>query len=160
MINKNQKTFDIGSREILLTREFDATHDLVFDAWTEPEKIGKWWGPKGFTTTTFEMDFQEGGVWRFIMHGPDGTDYPNRIVYTEIVKPERLVYEHGEAEDKPADFKVTAKFEDLGDSKTRLTMRTIFPTAEARNNATEFGAIEGGNQTLERLTEYLAETSD
>jgi uncharacterized protein YndB with AHSA1/START domain len=77
-------------REIVTTRVFDAPREMVFDAWTDPKHIGQWWGPIGFTTTTHEMDVRPGGVWRFTMHGPDGRDYKNRIVYTEIVRPERL----------------------------------------------------------------------
>jgi len=55
------------------------------------QHVHEWWGPRGFTNTTEEMDVRPGGVWRFVMHGPDGVDYNNKIVYLEIVKPERLV---------------------------------------------------------------------
>ena len=58
--------------------------------WTDPEHVAKWWGPTGFTNTIYEMDVRPGGVWRFVMHGPDGIDYQNKIVYIEVVKPERL----------------------------------------------------------------------
>ena len=81
--------------EIIMTRAFAAPRELVWKAWTDPKHIKAWWGPNGFTTTTLAVNVRPGGVWRFIMHGPDGTDYPNKIVYTEIVKPERLVYDHG-----------------------------------------------------------------
>jgi uncharacterized protein YndB with AHSA1/START domain len=64
----------------------------VFDAWTDPKQITQWWGPAGFTTTTDEMGVKPGGVWRFVMHGPDGTDYKNKIVFIEVVRLERLVY--------------------------------------------------------------------
>lgn len=66
--------------------------------WTDPKHIA-WWGPNGFTNTIHEMNVKPGGVWRFIMHGPDGTDYPNKILFIEVVKPERLVYTHGSDED-------------------------------------------------------------
>ena len=82
-------------REIIMTRAFAAPRELVWKAWTNPKHIKAWWGPNGFTTTNLEVDVRPGGVWRFIMHGPDGTDYPNKIVYAEIVMPERLVYDHG-----------------------------------------------------------------
>jgi len=152
--HKNQ---DTSEREIVLTREFDAPREQVFDAWTSPEKIGRWWGPNGFTTTTHSMDFREGGIWDYTMHGPDGTDYKDYIKYTEIKKPERLSYEHGEEVEQGPLFTGTVIFEDLG-SRTRLTLRTVFPTKEARDkNVEENGAIEGGKQTLGRLADYLME---
>ena len=86
-------------REIVLSRLIDAPQELVFDAWTDPEQVGQWWGPSGFTTTTHKMEVKPGGVWRFVMHGPDGRDYQNKITYLEIVPPERLVYRHGGDED-------------------------------------------------------------
>src|SRR6478735_6105977 len=82
------------SREIVASRVFDAPRDLVFKMWTDREHAGNWWGPKGFRTTIHEMDVRPGGVWRFVMHGPDGRDYQNKIVYVEVVRPERLVYDH------------------------------------------------------------------
>src|SRR6185369_10164840 len=98
-----------------------------------------------------EMDVRPGGVWRFMMHGPDGVDYPNKIVYLEIAKPERLVYNHGD----DVRFQVTVTFEAQGE-KTRLTMRSIFPTAAEHDLVvTQYHAIEGGNQTLDRFGEHL-----
>lgn len=146
-----------GDREITATRIFDAPRELVFQMWTDPQHIGQWWGPRGFTTTTYNMDVRPGGVWRFVMHGPDGTDYQNKITYVEIVKPERLVYEHGgDKECEPVNFKVTVTFEEQG-GKTRLTMRMLFPSAAARDFTVEkYGAVEGLTQTLGRLEEYLA----
>src|SRR3977135_379237 len=111
----------------------------------------------GFTTTTDEMEVKPGGVWRFVMHGPDGTDYKNKIVFLSVVRPERLVYRHaGDAGTDPVRFHVTVTFAAQG-SKTRLTMASIFETAEERNRVVEkYGAIEGGKQTLSRLAEHLA----
>lgn len=148
-----EKTAD---REIVITRVLNAPRELVFDAWTDPKHIGQWWGPRGFTTTIHEMDVKPGGVWRFIMHGPDGVDYKNRIVYIEIVKPERLVYTHGADEDAdPGQFHVTVTFAEQG-GRTKLTMRSLFPSAAERDRVVAFGAIEGGNQTLDSLEEHLA----
>ena len=85
--------------------------NALFQLWTDPAHVGKWWGPRGFTTTTHAMDVRPGGEWRFIMHGPDGTDYKNRIVYLEVVPPERLVYKHaGEEETEAIKFHVTVTF--------------------------------------------------
>jgi uncharacterized protein YndB with AHSA1/START domain len=103
------------------------------------------------------MDVRPGGVWRFVMHGPDGVDYKNKIVYIETVKPERLAYAHGSSdEDEGGQFHVTVAFAEYG-GKTKLTMRMLFGSAEERDKVVkEFGAIEGANETLERLEEHLA----
>ncbi len=140
-----------AEREIVATRVFDAPRELVFKMWTDPEHVARWWGPKGFTNTIYEMDVRPGGVWRFVMHGPDGVDYKNKIVYVEIVKPERLVYDHVSG----PQFHVTVTFTEL-DDKTRITVRMLFESAVQRDKvAEEFGAVEGLNQTLERLAEQL-----
>lgn len=149
---------DTADREMVLERVFDAPRELVFDAWTDARHVAHWWGPRGFTTTTREMDVRPGGRWRFIMHGPDGTEYDNVIVYAEVVRPERLVYDHGDADGEkevaPA-FRVTARF-DEHERGTRLTFRLLFPTAEARRATVDYGAVEGGNQTMDRLGEYVS----
>lgn len=145
---------DTVDREIVITRIFDAPRELVWRAWTDRQHVVQWWGPTGFTNTTQEMDVRPGGVWRHVMHGPDGTDYANKISFIEVVKPERLVYHHGD-EGEPGYFHVTVTFADER-GKTKLTMRSLFPTAEARNFVVEkYRAIEGGNQTLDRLGAYL-----
>jgi uncharacterized protein YndB with AHSA1/START domain len=143
------------ARSIVQTRMFDAPRELVFEAWTAPEHVAQWFGPHGFTTTTEVMDLKPGGVWVFVMHGPDGTDYPNRIVYEEVNPPERLSYWHGDGGEEHS-FHVTVTFEQVG-AQTRLTMRSLFPTVAARDFVVEnYGAIEGGRQTLERLSQYVA----
>jgi len=151
----------MGDREIVFTRDFDAPRALVFQAWTDIRHVGHWWGPKGFTTTTHEMDVRPGGVWRFIMHGPDGVDYPNRITYEEVVAPERLVYAHtGDGESDDARFRVTVTFAESRTTRgpqTRIVMRMLFETAAERDRVvTQYGAIEGANQTLDRLAQHLA----
>ncbi|MEX0648017.1 MAG: SRPBCC family protein [Balneolaceae bacterium] len=146
-------------RKIHLSREFNAPRKLVFDAWTDPEKIGTWWGPNGFSTTTKKMSFRVGGEWIFTMHGPDGTDYPNHIVYTDIKQPEYLKYDHYGHRDKEGDpphFKAEIFFEEKGD-KTKIEMELLFPSVAARNEAAKFGAVDGGKQTLNRLAEFLSQ---
>ncbi len=148
-------------REIIISRVFDAARSLVWRAWTDPEQIGKWWGPFGFTTTTANFDCREGGVWRFVMHGSDGTDYQEKIVYHEVVEPERLVYEHLDVEQasEPALFRTVVTFADHGD-KTKLTMRSTFESTEVRDLVIrEHGAVEGGFGTITRLAEHVAELS-
>jgi uncharacterized protein YndB with AHSA1/START domain len=151
---------DTSDREIVITRVFDAPREVVWDAWTDPEQIVQWWGPRGFTTTIQEMDVRPGGVWRQTMHGPDGTEYPNKSVFLEVVKPERIVFSHGGGRkgDPGAHFESTWTFEEYG-NKTKLTLRMVFSSAAARDlNVKTYNSIEGGNQTLDRLGEQLAKT--
>ena len=147
---------DASNREITTSRLLDAPRELVFEAFTDPKQVVQWWGPHGFTTTTKEMSVTPGGVWRFVMHGPDGRDYKNKIIFTEVVKPERLVYRHaGEDETENVRFHVTVTFEAQG-PKTLLTWRLTFATAKEREEvATKYGAVEGARQTLERLAQHL-----
>jgi uncharacterized protein YndB with AHSA1/START domain len=143
-------------REIFQTRIFDAPRELVWKVWTEPEHIGKWYGPIGFKTVTEKMDVKPGGEWIHVMHGPDGRKYDNKLVYVEIVKPERIVYDHV----SPPPFRTTVTFEKLGEKpaeKTQLSMRMVFESVELRDKvAKEFRAVEGLTQTLGRLGEHLA----
>ena len=144
-----------SDREIVATRVFAAPRELVFRMWTDPQHLGRWWGPRGFTTTTHAMDFRPGGVWRFTMHGPDGTDYPNKITFAEILEPQRLAYAHG-GDGEAVHFHVTVTFEAEGPDHTRLNMRMVFPSAAAKTVTQEkYGAIEGLHQTLGRLAEHV-----
>lgn len=157
MTDKQKDASSMADREIRLSRVVDAPRELVFNVWTDPEHVAHWWGPNGFSITTYEMEVKPGSQWRFMMHGPDGVDYPNKIVYIEVERPERLVFRHtDDTEAESIHFLTTVVFEDLGD-KTRVEMTSLFDTAEARNEVIEkHGAIEGGKQTLGRLAEYAA----
>lgn len=157
MAEKNSINLD-DPRSIVGSRVFDAPRDLVFAAFTDPQHLAQWWGPDGFTTTTSAFDFRPGGVWRFVMHGPDGRDYQNRVTYDEIVRPERLVYHHGGGDDvEPVQFKTTVTFEDIGNGQTRLTWHGTFPSAEERDRVIrEYGADKGLAQTMARLAEHVA----
>ena len=155
---KSSVDLDSDPRSIVGSRVFDAPRDLVFAAFTDPKHLAQWWGPEGFTTTTHSFEFRAGGVWRFVMHGPDGRDYQNRITYDEIVPPERISYRHGGGDDvEPVQFKTTVSFEDLG-GKTRLTWRGQFPSAEERARVIkDYGADKGLAETMARLAEFVAE---
>lgn len=147
---------DTSNREIFSERLLNAPRELVYDVWTKPEHIIHWWGPNGFTNTIHEMDVKPGGQWRFIMHGPNGMDFPNKITFVEVVRPSKLVYLHGDDMPGGKYFHVTVTFEAVG-RKTKLTMRMVFNTAEERNKVVkEYGAIEGNKQTLDKLEAYLA----
>lgn len=157
----NSIDLDRDPRSIIGTRVFDAPRELVWQAWTDPKHLAQWWGPNGFTTTTTTtsaFEFRAGGIWRFVMHGPDGRDYQNRITFDEIVKPERIIYRHDGGEDvEPVQFTQTVTFEDLRDNQTRMIWHGKFPTAEERKRVIEtYGADKGLMQTMARLVEYVA----
>jgi len=152
---------DIAARSIIISRVVDAPRELVWEAMSNPKHVVHWWGPRGFSTATEIHDFRVGGEWKHVMQGPDGAKYPNYSVFQEIVKPERIVYQHsGKREDGPAISKLfTWTFEAMDGGKTKVTINMLFPTANERNFVVkEFGALEGGKQTLERLGEFLAQT--
>src|SRR5580692_2586204 len=141
---------------ITMEREFSAPPAAVFRAYADPEALKRWYGPDGFTITMIAMDFRVGGLLRFTMHGPDGTDYPSRIQYREIVPAARLAYRHGsDMDDDPNAFEVEVSFAPLGPDRTLLTMHSTFPSIEARNAVIKFGAVELGMQTVEKLAAYL-----
>jgi uncharacterized protein YndB with AHSA1/START domain len=142
------------SNEIHLTRLYDAPVALVWSAWTDPEQVKLWWGPRGFSLTTHSHDLRPGGHWRYTMHGPDGTDYPNNTLYHEVVEHSRLVYDHGGSDDRPPLFRVTVWFTETG-GKTRMDMTMTLETPEAAEQTREFIKKAGGNATWDRLAEYL-----
>src|SRR5687768_6605386 len=155
-----------ADREIVISRIIDAPPAVVFEAFTEVRHLSQWWGPEGFTTTTRAFEFRVGGVWDFVMHGPDGTDYQEWISWTEIVPPERIALLHGESRDDPNAFESVLTFAPDGapgpdgpdGAATRIEMRTVFRTKEQRDEAVEkYHAIEGGQQTLSNLAAYVAE---
>jgi uncharacterized protein YndB with AHSA1/START domain len=157
MAVKSSLDLDSDARSIIGVREFDAPRELVFSAWTSAEHLAQWWGPVGFSTTTMSFDMRPGGIWRFVMHGPDGRDYQNRVTFEEIMPPERIVYRHGGGDDdvEPVQFKQTVIFEDIG-GRTRITWRSDFPSAAERTRVIkEYHADTGLMQTMTRLGEYV-----
>jgi uncharacterized protein YndB with AHSA1/START domain len=144
-----------ADREIVISRVIDASRELVFEAFTAVRHLSQWWGPDGFTTTTRAFEFRVGGVWDFVMHGPDGTDYREWISWTEIIPPERIALLHGEFCGDPNSFESVLTFASDG-AATRIEMRTVFPTRELRDEAVEkYHAIDGGQQTLGNLADYV-----
>jgi|SRR6516225_4575945 uncharacterized protein YndB with AHSA1/START domain len=141
----------VTTTEIISVRDYDAPRELVFQAWSDPGHLQHWWGPQGFRSTFHEFDFRAGGHWRFVLHGPDGTNYDNHIIFVEIDPPARIVLDHISA----PKLRATATFEALGPRKTRLTFRGDFLTPETLDAVKGF-AFEGNRQTLVRLGEELA----
>jgi uncharacterized protein YndB with AHSA1/START domain len=159
MTKVNKKQAAESDRVIVISRVVNAPRELVWTAISSPAHVGKWWGPRGFTTTIEKMDVRPGGVWKHVMRGPDGTNYPNQSVFKEVVRPERLVYEHtGGREGGPLiHHTFTWTFEDASSGKTRVTINILLESdADREKIVREFGAIEGAKQTLERLSEHLA----
>ncbi len=152
-----------NDRELVLTREFDAPVELVWRAWTEPERIAMWWGPRGFATRVEAMDLRPGGVWRYVMVGPDGKEYPACGEFREVTPMRRIItadwfdeeFEYP-ADDLPKGLVTTVLFDDLGD-RTRVTLRVEHATPEDRAKHEKMGVVEGWSSSLDRLAEHLAE---
>jgi len=145
-----EKESNTAERELTISRLLNAPRELVWEVWTKAEHIKNWWGPTGFTNTIFSMDVKPGGVWDFIMHGPDGTDYKNKSIYKEIIKPERIVFEHVSPK-----FTATITFEEKN-GKTLLTWNMLFETKEQFEKVVKtFKADEGLKQNIVKLEDYL-----
>jgi uncharacterized protein YndB with AHSA1/START domain len=139
---------------LITTRQIDAPVDRVWDAWHDPEKIAKWWGPAGFHSTVKELNIRQGGRFEIVMHGPDGTDYPNVYVFDHIVEHKLLVYTNvGSEKFGLAPFQSVFDLEAIG-KKTRVVLKARFMSQEdKRKHVEEFHAIEGSQQLLQRLEE-------
>jgi uncharacterized protein YndB with AHSA1/START domain len=111
---------------IMNSRVFNAPVETVFEAWTDPVHLANWWGPAGFTNTFLEHDLKVGGRWKFVMHGPEKGNYPNECVFTHIEEPSFIAWQRIS---KPL-FKVAASFEKIDSSKTQVTFRMLFDSAE------------------------------
>lgn len=144
-------------REIVLARVISARREDVFEAWTDPAQLPMWFGPKPLTIETHEIDIREGGLWRFDMIAPDGGRYDNRMTFITINHPRMIELEHGgDRDDDPARFRMLVTFDEQSDGKTVLTLRQMHPTRAQRDSTVGFGAVEYGNQTLDKLAAHLA----
>jgi uncharacterized protein YndB with AHSA1/START domain len=144
-----------SDREIVSERVFDAPRDRVFAAYTDPELIPEWWGPRSVTTTVDEMDVRPGGAWRFVHRESGGQEYGFRGTFREVTPPERLVYTF-EWEGMPGHVLVeTVAFEDLGE-RTKVTATSLFHTPEERDGMLASGMESGITESHDRLAELLA----
>jgi uncharacterized protein YndB with AHSA1/START domain len=141
-----------NSDTLHLTRIYDAPVKSVWEAWTDPKQLAKWWGPRGFTITTHHKDEK---TWDYTMHGPDGVDYPNVTVYHEIEKYKRMVYDHGGNKTQPPMFRVTVEFTELSKNKTKMDMQMAFASHEIFEESKKVIKKANGNSTWDRLAEYL-----
>ncbi|MCW3126007.1 MAG: polyketide cyclase [Bacteroidetes bacterium] len=140
-------------RELTITRLIDAPRELVWLVWTDPDHIRNWWGPTGFTNTIATMNVKPGGIWEFVMHSPDGTDFKNKSIYKEVVKPERIVFDHISNPKFTATITFTAQGE-----KTFLTWNMLFESKEQFEQVVRtFKADEGLKQNIVKLEHYLSQ---
>jgi len=140
--------------EIVLTRVFDAPRNMVFDAFTKPELLKRWFGPRGWNLVTCEVDFRVGGKWRFILQGPDSRKMGMYGVYREIDAPKRTV--HMESfDDFPGESQVTSVWIEQN-GKTTLIATVLAASKEARDAVLESGMEHGAAETYDRLAELLA----
>lgn len=140
-----------SERELIITRVFDAPPDLVWKAWTEPARVMKWFGPKGFTLPVCEMDLRTGGAFRFVMRAPDGHEYPAENVFVDVTPPHWLAF-RGAIDPVPGHHVLTLVTFNPRGKQTKLTMHQAF---SFESDATR-GAPIGWSQTLDRLEEFVA----
>ena len=162
----------VTDREFVISRVFDAPRELVWRAWTEPQHLAQWWGPKGMTNPVCELEVRPGGACCIVMRTPEGTEYPMKGVFVEIVPPERLVltmdvsghpkewHDAIDPQRKPGENPVgemlqTVTFEDL-QGKTRQTVHTRFRNAAIAQAMVKMGMNEGWSQSLDRLEALLS----
>jgi uncharacterized protein YndB with AHSA1/START domain len=143
------------NRELLTTATFNAPLVLIWEAWTNADKIVHWWGPDGFTATIHQMDFREDGEWKLTLHGPDGTNYPNRSIYREIIPLKKIVFEHFNPH-----FITTVLFESVEDG-TEIQWNMRFDSEEQYDLIVKaHKADEGQKQNIERLNKYIEQLLD
>jgi len=148
-----------NERTIVSTRVFAAPRKMVYEAWADPKQVVQWWGPQGFSTTVLEMDVRPGGKWRIVMHGPDGTNYPNEMTITEVAPMERIEIDlvGGKEGATLVQMHRTITWTDE-DGGTRLTLKNVFESRELRDeNVRTYKSVEGGRQLLVRLAKHLAQ---
>jgi uncharacterized protein YndB with AHSA1/START domain len=140
-----------------LTRIYNAPLKTVWQAWVDPQQVAKWWGPRGFTITNHSKDVRTGGHWDYMMHGPDGTNYPNKTKFLQVEEYSKMIYDHGANDTQPPLFRVTVLFTEKN-GQTELNLTMAFENAEIATQMKKFIKQAGGDSTWDRLAEYLDET--
>lgn len=143
----------VGDREFLNTRIIDAPREQVWRAWTEADRVARWWGPKGFRNTIQLHEPRPGGAWKLVMHGPNGQDYPNEMRFVELQEPARIVLDHV----SDHRFRITATFEEK-EGGTELKFHMAFED-EASFQAVKGFVPECNEQNYDRLEAELARMS-
>jgi uncharacterized protein YndB with AHSA1/START domain len=154
-------TSDEQSGKLVVERVFNAPRELVFAAYTEPDRIAQWWGPKGWSTRNVTMDVRPGGVWHYVMTGPGGEESWGKATYSEVTPPSRLVYSDqfsdAEGNSNPDFPPIVIEYDFIEEGgKTRMHSEATFASPESLKAVLEMGMIDGMTETLDRLDEYLA----
>lgn len=140
-------------REVIITRQLPFPRALVWKAFADDAHVNNWWGPDGFRNVDVTREFRVGGAWTYTMVGPDGTRYPNHVVFKEITPPRRMLFDHGDGQRVWFEASVTLEEKDGG---TLVILRQLFPTQASRDEVVKkYHAIEGGKQHLAKLEAYV-----
>ena len=135
---------------LCIKADIDAPLEKVWLVWTKPEHLTQWWGPAGFTTTIHQMEMVVGSEWKLTLHSPDGTNFPNRSIFREIISHKKIVYEHFNPH-----FIATVVFEEQG-KETSIDWSMEFDTVEMYEVVVKtHKADEGQKQNIEKLKAYL-----
>ena len=164
MLQLKENPMSAGEHEIVITRVFNASRKLLWKVWTETDHIEKWWGPQGFSTRAEKNELKVGGRLRYVMVGPDGTEYPSGGAIRELVPFEKIVstdefeedFVAPESVELPDGMIATCLFEDAGENKTRVTIRISHPNDEEKRKHEKMGVVAGWNSQLDCLEEHLA----
>lgn len=147
----------IADRELVITRDYDVPARFLFEAYSKPEHLMKWFGPKGYPLTLCEVDFRTGGRYRFAMTGPDGKqNTPFGGEYLEIVPNEKIVFDNSFEEPNPRKMIMTVTFEETG-GRTKLVLHTLFETKAMRDEYVGLGFMEGTNSAFDLLADVVAD---
>ncbi|HEY7414139.1 MAG TPA: SRPBCC domain-containing protein [Ktedonobacteraceae bacterium] len=162
MFDNHSLNLRVGEQEFVIERQFSASRTLMFQVFTQPEHLKRWWAPQPYTLPVCTIDLRPGGIWHYCMRSPEGQEHWARSVYREIVPPEKLVYtstfsdEHAHPIDGVPEHLTTVTFiEEAG--KTQVSARIQFASAEALKIAVDMGMLQGMNMTWDYLIEYVQE---
>lgn len=156
--NETIVTAEPGRQELFITREFDAPRELVFRAFTEPELIAQWLGPRSLSVTIDVCESRSGGAWRFVHTDADGNSYGFHGVNHEVLPPERLIRTF-EFEGMPESGHVVlevARLEALPGNRTRVINQSVFLSVEDRDGMVQSGMEHGVRDSHNKLDELLA----
>ena len=146
----------IADRELTITRTYDAPARLLFEAWSKPQHLMKWFGPVGWPVTMCEVDFRKGGRWRMAMTGPTGQqDTPFGGGYLEIVPNRRIVFDNAFEQPGSGKMIMTVTFAEK-DGRTTLTWHTLFESVAMKNEYVGMGIEQGAGSGLDQLTAVVA----
>jgi uncharacterized protein YndB with AHSA1/START domain len=156
-MNQTKLIAEPGKQEVVVTRTFDAPRELVFKAYTDPELIPQWWGPKNEKITVAQMEVRPGGIWHFVEQDPQGNQYGFHGVYHEIKSPERLIFTF-EFEGFPGHVLLqTITFTEQG-GKTFLTDQSVYQSVADRDGMVQSGMEVGASESMDKLAEFLGKT--